>query len=147
MPDEPLWEWADGDPVRAGQYVMLNNLVGGAIFAVALWALLTMGGLIGWVAFPTPQTSIWALLIPFALVALPLLPAYFHRRFPVVRRLGISPVGVRLVMPPQGSTYYRWGEVTRLGPDWLEVHPLIGSERYRLTANQSQRLVHFLQPH
>ncbi|MCI4352642.1 MAG: hypothetical protein L3K14_04560 [Thermoplasmata archaeon] len=146
MADAPPWEWVEGDPVRSRRYSFLSSMVIGTSLAFVAWAFLNYASLNGWLVFPVAPSVLWPLLFVLVFVPLPLILVYYARRFPVIRRLGISPVGLRLVIPPRGFTY-RWGEVTRLGTDWLEVHPLLGSQRYRLTAYQAQRMIRFLQPH
>jgi hypothetical protein len=146
MPSEPPWEWVDGDTVRSVQYGVLYGVILGAALVIVVFTFISLfdpSGLFS-VPFPLLTTPLLELLFLFflaGLFALLLLP----RRVPVIGRLGVSPIGVRVILPNGGHTYY-WGEVSQIGPDWLDISSLgITSRRYKLTTAQIQRVVRFLQ--
>jgi hypothetical protein len=108
-----------------------------ALLALGVWSVPTSLPLPFWVIF----VILYSLLLP-ELVFLYLVP----RRFPIVGRLGISPSGLRLVFPLRKETV-PWRSVRRLGTDWVEISQTLGSQRYRLTSLQAERLTRFLQTH
>jgi len=146
MPDEPSWEWVDGDPVRAAQY----GLIGGVFISIAaVFAAFTIMAILSfWGVTSYPSLSsldVW-------LIVLPLLGAefffllYVPRRFPVVARIGVSPLGLRLVtvFPIRGPVL-NWTQVRAVGRDWIVVDMGFLTSRYRLTLTQAQRVRQFLQ--
>ena len=144
MSEEPPWEWVAGDPVRAGQFGLISG-----IFIGAFGALLVVYGL-GIVAmvtggpFPNVGAFGWASLVVALATANFLFLYLFPRRYPIVGRLGISPVGIRMVLLVRGTTL-PWPQVRDVGPDWVDVSS--GSalrQRYRLTPKQGERLNQFL---
>ncbi|MGC2034971.1 MAG: hypothetical protein WA761_05960 [Thermoplasmata archaeon] len=91
-----------------------------------------------------PILAIWAASVCL-LAAQSLLFSLVPRRSPIVGRLGISPQGLYLALPPRGFSV-PWSALKRMGPDWIEVpRPSgIGSQRFRLTAYQADRLSAFV---
>jgi hypothetical protein len=147
MPDLPPWEWVEGDVVRSTRYALIMGVVLGAVALLLVFVVLNGLFLAGMLAAsPVPIWLLtvlnWCVLVPvFALLIL-----FNPGRVPIVGRLGISPAGLRLVFPLFKVTV-RWGAVRWVGPDWVEVSlGRWGSQRYRLTSDQIQRLARFTQP-
>jgi hypothetical protein len=146
MPEEPPWEWVDGD--RAGAvlfgvtYVYVLGVLLLFLFAFLL-EILEMGGVVSGPAVPPWAAS--PLVLP-PLIAAAGLVVFWPRLFAIVGRLGISPVGLRLVLPIR-KVAVNWGAVRRVGVDWVTVETGRGYFRYKLTTNQAQRLNRFVQPH
>jgi hypothetical protein len=146
MPDEPSWEWVDGDPVRAAQYALL----GGVFLSIAaVFAAFTIVGILSFWGV-TSYSSLPSLDV--CLIVLPLLGAeyffllYVPRRFPVVARIGVSAIGLRLVTVfPIHVPVLNWTRVRAVGRDWIDVDMGIFTSRYRLTLTQAQRVRQFLQ--
>jgi hypothetical protein len=145
MPVEPPWEWVDGDPVRAGRY----GLIGGVFISIAavftglmIMSILNFWGVASYLSLST--SDMW-------LIVLPLLGTeyffilYVPRRFPVVARIGVSPLGLRLVVvfPIRGPVLNRT-QVRGVGRDWIAVDMGLLTSRYRLTLPQGQRIRQFL---
>lgn len=147
MAEDPLappWEWVDGDPVWSSRFAFITGvLMGGAGALLALTTLVLVGGVVVSVGLPIPLVMqpllIWAFVGP-ALLFMWLIP----RRVPVLGRIGISPVGVRLVLPIRNLTVF-WSSIRRIGPDWVDLSGAPAS-RYRLTPQQARRLTHFVAP-
>jgi hypothetical protein len=143
-PPAPPWEWVDGDPVWSSRFTFITGLLmGGAAVLLVLTTLFLFGEVTISIGSPIPLVLqpllIWAFTGP-ALLILWLLP----RRVPVLGRIGISPVGVRLVLPVRNLTIL-WSSVRRIGPDWVDLSGAPAS-RYRLTPLQARRLTHFVAP-
>lgn len=94
----------------------------------------------------------WAPLIPFDLLWLApfavLVPeliilSWFPRRFPAVGRVGISPLGLRLILPLRRETIV-WPDVRGVGTDRIRLSIGAGTRTFRLTPRQGQRIAHFL---
>ena len=142
MADEPPWEWVPGDPVRAGRYRWITAAGMGVWPAILALAFLRPSDLIG---APAPTSDIWYGLafacLAFTFVELVYLPKWF----PVLDRIGISPLGVRFGFGFLKHEHtYVWRDVREVGPSWIAVSS--GNslrQRYRLTANQAHRL-HYL---
>lgn len=147
MPDGPPWEWVDGDAIRLARYSLIMGVLLGVASLLLLASVLNSLALAGVLsASPVPfwlmNVLTWCLLVPLFLF----LYLFNPRRFPMVGRLGISPVGLRMVFPLYKVTV-KWGAVNWVGPDWVEVNlGRWGSQRYRLTSDQVQRLARFTQP-
>jgi hypothetical protein len=145
MFDDPPWEWAGGDAARAAQFRAAYGLITGMGALIFLLLLLTCLATVYPAAGPGfPILSIWAAsmcLLGAQLLLVSLVP----RRSPIVGRLGISPQGLYLAIPPRALSV-PWPALSRVGPDWIEVpRPSgIGSQRYRLTAYQADRLSAFV---
>jgi hypothetical protein len=147
MPNDPPWEWVDGDSVRSSQFRVVFYVIraGFAAFVFAAFFVLLATWSVG-TGFPLVAMTLLAVGLPLLFAGLFVL-FYMARRYPVIDPLGISSKGVRLMLPNRGGMYY-WGEVSRVGPDWIEVSPLgIIDTRYKLTTNQIQRVYRFLQAH
>lgn len=143
MTDQPPWEWVDGDPVRSAQFALITGVFLGAASMLVVYFVLEALAVFQSLAVPVfnplfGQALLWSVLGPELLFLY-----LFPRRFPVVGRLGISPVGLRLGFPLRTFSV-AWESVERVGPDWVDVAPLLGTMRYRLTRPQSERLRHFL---
>ena len=104
-------------------------------------------------AFPLSTASglpdfLWFLLATVAFVTgLTAFRLEFERRYPVVLRLGISPLGLRLKLPVPSIRPWniacRWTDRPVLGPDWIGIRVLGLVEKYRLTGVQAARLQKF----
>jgi hypothetical protein len=144
MPEEPPWEWVAGDPVRAAQFGLATGILIGGFGALLVVCLLALAGLLTSAPSLDAASPAWTILVLAMATANFLFLYLFPRRFPIIGRLGISPVGVRIVLPLRGTTF-PWPQVRDVGPDWIEVSSGTAlRERYRLTANQAERLSHFL---
>lgn len=142
---EPPWEWVDGDPVWAARFGLLTGILLGAASCLVSVLLLNWFGMLGLVSFPSlpwwaPQVLLWSILGPEFVVFW-----FLPRRYPTIGRIGISPIGLRLVLPVR-TVLIRWTAVRQIGPDWVYFE-LLGGQRYRLTERQAARLTHFVSPH
>ena len=148
MENGPPWEWVDGDPVLSRRFrrIMMADMAA-MITLLALLILLVVLQGAGVQVHPRSSDPVYAgivVLLPVGALFLPNLP----RWFPVVRRLGISPLGVRLEAGfPERTSVWTWTEVKGIGPGWVALSKggLI-PQRFRLTAKQSERLSHFVRP-
>ncbi|MCI4336727.1 MAG: hypothetical protein L3K17_05980 [Thermoplasmata archaeon] len=145
-PAGPPCEWVEGDAVRAAQFGLITGALLGGLSCLLSISLFQAAGV--WAGPPFGLlTPVWGPLFLWVILGPELVIIYyFPRRFPVIGRLGISPAGMRLAFP-LASFNLPWTSVDRIGPDWIEVSPFIGSVRYRLTPYQSYRLRVFLTPH
>jgi hypothetical protein len=145
MANGPPWEWVDGDPVRASWYSLIGGVfltVGSVCFAFVVLSLL---------GFPDVTFGIRFWRLDSWIFVLPLLGfeyfflLYIPRWIPVVARIGLSPIGVRLVtVIPIRSTTVDWTDVKSVGRDWIEVYTGFLTLRYSLTLNQAQQVRRFL---
>ncbi|MFZ1024260.1 MAG: hypothetical protein WAN87_09000 [Thermoplasmata archaeon] len=146
IPNEPPWEWIHGDRARVAQFRLIVGVSLGAGILVLASTILNILGMAG--AWSGPAVPFW---VGSPVVALLFLVGGFfllgfERRYPIVSQLGISPVGIRMVLPFHNKLAANWGEVKWVGPDWVEVDRGHGSRRYKLTADQIHRLARFTQP-
>jgi hypothetical protein len=145
MLEDPLWEWAGGDPARAARYRAAYGFFIGMASLLLLLLFLTVLATV----YPAagPGFLLWPLLIGnLSLIAAQILfTSLVPGRSPIVGRLGISPYGLYLAIPPR-ALRVPWTGLRRLGPDWVEVaHPnAIGDQRFRLTPYQARRLSAFI---
>jgi hypothetical protein len=147
MPAEPPWKWVEGDRVRAAQFrIFFGVLMGYSVLVVIVLTLEFLVTVGGWSGPTIPVWAGFALLLPWAAGLFLWAFGVIWRRFPIVGRLGISPVGLRLMIPPRGLTV-RWPAVLRVGPDFVDVIPGLRVVRFRLTTNQVQQISSFRQPH
>jgi hypothetical protein len=145
--DEPPWEWVDGDRPSAMLFdVAYEGYLAAAGFFLFVYGLdffdmatqLSGPAIPVWEAFPVLPLVFASLGIPLIL-----LPRYVA----ILRRLGISPVGVRLKFPLRRE-FVPWPSVRSMGVDWITIERGSGYYvRYRLTENQARRLAHFVRPH
>jgi hypothetical protein len=145
MLEDPPWEWAAGDPARAAQYRAAYGLLIG--MASALLLLLFLTGLATVYPVAGPGFPLWPVLAGTLCLSLGgfLFSSLVPRRSPIIGRLGISPQGLYLAIPPR-ALRVPWPALKRVGPDWIEVvHPnAIGNQRFRLTPYQARRLSAFI---
>jgi hypothetical protein len=147
MSSKPPWEWVNGDPLRSMQFAFLAGITWGVTIALLAWfevALFSSVSPLHGTDFRLAQNLLYALLA--LSVVNGVIGFYLPRRIPVIGSIGISPIGLRLKILIAGRTVY-WGELKRIGPDWIDVSPGLGTQRYRLTQGQTQRIRSFLQPH
>ena len=143
MPDEPPWEWVDGDWVLARRF--RSTMAASAAVGVGILGLLVLG-LVGVVVYPPIWPMVWPGFVFLYVVLNFVLIDFVPRWFPVVARLGISPVGVRFQTGflNRGSKF-DWVKVHEIGTDCIAVSSgYIIRPRYRLTTNQAERLSRFM---
>lgn len=144
------WDWVDGDPVRAAQFSLFQG-VNLAISSIPIFvSILSILELLNNSRTVVPFAFSAVQVITFSTagvcVILVLVGSYIPKRFPVVRRLGMSSTGLRMVLGLRElGTKVWWGDVTRVGLDWLVVRRGLFSQSFVLTPYQGQRLVRFLQ--
>jgi len=143
MPDEPPWEWAEGDRRKAGLFRWATGallvMAGVGVIALTLSAL----SMAGFVSVPTIPAWVEPLWLAPMLVGVFFLSLYPMRN-PVVGRLGISPIGIQLVFPTRRLTV-KWSGVRWVGPDFVDVNTGFLGEHVLLTPYQVQRITRFLQ--
>jgi hypothetical protein len=142
---DPPWEWVDGNRAGPALFAVFYGVaLGAAILALLADTLqiLEMGSIISGPAVPPWATSPVVLL---PVLAAAFLVIFWPRHFPIVRHLGISPAGLRLVFTLRKVTV-NWRSVRWVGIDSVTMETRYGYHRYRLTANQGQRLNRFAQP-
>lgn len=147
---EPSWEWVDGDPVRSARFSIFQGVLFASLTLTVFGAILNFLGLLtgdrATAFFDTIEAQVILLSTTGACLLLSLAAYSMPKRVPVVRRLGISRMGLRMVMGLSRRGYkVWWGEVSRVGPDFLEVSRGLFPQRFKLTPYQQQRLVRFLQ--
>ena len=146
VPDfaEPPWEWVEGDPIEAARYGMVLGLFLGAVLTLVA---VIVAVIVGEATFGTflPAPPFWLIWVGEGLVVLVgcLLIRGFPRWYPVVTRLGISPLGLRLALPRR-EIRFGWDGELAVGPDWVQGRFELGHPRFRLTARQSERLHRFV---
>jgi hypothetical protein len=140
----PPWEWVDGDPVLARRFRWAT--VANSAVSVGSLTLLVLGTY-RLLAYSPTWSFVFSVIFLLSAVGLSLL-AHVPRWFPVVGRLGISPVGVRFEYGFRlRPLTWSWTEVKEVGPEWVTVSSnRILRYRFRLTTNQAQRVSHFLKP-
>ena len=142
MTDTAPWEWVEGDPgkvavFRRGAAVALACAgVGTVILAVSA---LNLAGVASVPSVPSWVEPLW--LSPTLVTVFFL--SFYQIRNPVVSRLGVSPIGIRLVLPLRRFTV-KWSAVRWVGPDFVDVKSRFGSAHIRLTPAQVQRISAFL---
>lgn len=147
---EPSWEWVDGDPVHSAQFSVFQGALIASLSLTVFGAFLNFLGLLtgdrATALFDTAEAQVLLLSTTGASLLLSVVGYSIPKRVPVVRRLGISRMGLRMVMG-LGRRGYKvwWGEVSRVGPDFLEITRGLFPQRIKLTPYQAQRLVQFLQ--
>jgi hypothetical protein len=150
MANEPPWEWVDGDPVRVAHYELLRGMFIGAVSTMLILWILNFLGVTAGLPFVSIAPSLSPIYLGSVLGAegIFLVLAFYNvpSRIPIVGRRGISPIGLRFSPGFPGSTV-RWGQVHRVGSDWVEINVGLGPQRFKLTANQEQRVLQFIQPH
>jgi len=143
--DEPPWEWVDGDHVLARRFRWAAAACVGIGLVFVPLLLLDPAGM---AANLSISGALWSGVTSVYLLLNFLVLYYVPKRFPVMDRLGLSPVGVRLESGfVKRGLPFSWSEVREVGPDWIAVSK--GSalrQRYRLTTIQAERLSHFLGP-
>ncbi len=145
MRDEPPWEWVEGDQSTASLFGVVTGVLLGVAsvgFVATTISLLNLSGI--WSGLVIPSWVTPACLLP--MVGGVFFLILFPTRYPIVRRLGISPIGIRLEFPLRSSTV-KWPAVRWIGPNYVDVKTGLGSGHIRLTANQVQRISHFVQPY
>jgi hypothetical protein len=127
----------------AAQFGLRTGVFLGASSALVALFTIDLLSTYDFVTFPTlPPLLLVGLL--WALIGPELLVFYcLPRRFPIVGRRGLSPVGIRTVLPLRGHTV-RWYDVRWVGPDSIGVCPYMGTQRCKLTELQAHRLCRFL---
>lgn len=145
MAEEPPCEWGDGDRTGVALFAVLYGVV---LSSLILWLLadtlqiLVMAGVVSGAGFSPWATS--PFILP-PLLAGAFLVIFWPRLFANVSRLGISPTGLRIALPLR-KVAVNWASVRWVGIDWVTVETRYGYQRYKLTANQVQRLNRFAQP-
>jgi hypothetical protein len=146
--EEIPWEWVEGDPVRTGQYGFVIGIFTGVALSLAVVLALDLLSWVGHLLSPPPVPT-WPLILVTQAILWPevFFLFYFPRHFPIIGRLGISPAGLRLILPRR-QVNVPWDSVQGFGPDWVAVHTgTFNTERYRLTPHQAERLKLFARPH
>jgi hypothetical protein len=145
MPDEPPWEWVDGDSLQTALFRLLGGVlwgVGALLAFVSTVSILGVAGVIsGLVVSSGAVIPVISLVFTVGLLLWGLAP----RWFPVTGRIGISPEGLRLALPLFKKTVI-WPAVRWVGPDWVEVDRGHGSLHFKLTTHQVQRITGFVRP-
>jgi hypothetical protein len=142
-PFPPPWEWVDGDTRRVAQFALGCGLVLG-VFGCLLGILLLSSLRIAVVGDPfgIPPVALqllsWGFLIPELACFW-----YFPRKYPILLRLGISPVGLRIVLLLR-TINVSWPALEEVGQDWIKVSQPLDHVRYQLTAHQMERLRRFI---
>ncbi|MCI4364981.1 MAG: hypothetical protein L3K10_02820 [Thermoplasmata archaeon] len=147
MVADPPWEWVEGDALRSSQFAFLMGGILGVGSVVTGLVVLTLLGSVG--VLRQTLIPVWqANLLLLGILGPELSCLYlFPRWFPVVASLGISPVGLRLRMGFVLHQYtVKWRSVRRIGPDWIQIGPGLGDQRFKLTKHQADRLARFLRP-
>lgn len=150
MQENPPWEWVDGDPLRVAQYTFGQGIfLGITLSLAAIWSVVLASVLLGHPLVTLgPAASMDVFWVSFAVIESVLVIqafylGYFARKFPIVGRLGISPLGVRLILPRR-EEWVGWPSLARVGIDSIEVRPYVLLQRFRLTPRQVARLDRFM---
>jgi len=143
MPDEPPWEWVEGDRAKAALFRSVSFILLALSCVVLVGDILPMLNLPG--LGPGPFIPLWLesillLLLAFGVLFLIIFPT----QYPIVRRLGISPIGIRLGLPLRMRTV-KWSAVKWVGPNYVDLGTVFGNQPVRLTLKQVQRISRFLQ--
>lgn len=149
--DEPPWEWINGDAVYAGRYGFLRGvLFGGVIGLAAAYFVLLGANLFGPPsagALLPESVAVWWMPVLLGFEAALLLGlGWYQSHRPVVTRLGVSPIGVRIVLPAtlgQRGTVVSWWGVSVLGPQTIRLDRGWPWTTLRLTPAQMQRLTSY----
>jgi hypothetical protein len=149
--DETPWEWIQGDPVYAARYGFLRGvLFGGVIALVAAYLVLLFANLFGppsagsWL--PEWVATLWMPTVLGFEAAIFLGLAWYQSHRPVVARLGVSPIGVRFVLPAtpgSGGRLVSWWGVSVRGPETVRLELGWPWTTLRLTPAQMRRLTSF----
>lgn len=141
MRSAPPWEWADGDPLRSSQFAFLTwaYIFGLLVFLVILLAeAFAPTGSSG----RSAESLVWVMGAELVfIVSMGLVRILFARWYPVIARLGISPLGLKFRMG--GSMWTplrRWGDQVIIGPNWVGIQLFGLTDRYRLTDYQIARV-------
>ncbi|MCI4353332.1 MAG: hypothetical protein L3K14_08155 [Thermoplasmata archaeon] len=138
-------EWVDGDLVRAREFTivdLVSTAIGILIPGILVWA--SYAGRLGAPASPLGLAGLALLVAPLGAFLAGVAVSRIARSWPVVKRLGISPVEVRLeysfrnLRTPWNRV--RWGDPVR-----LEVLQWGGSAQFLLTDSQANRIRRFFQ--
>lgn len=146
------WEWVEGDAKRSAQYALAYwiSLGIGAVLVVLLVLnfvpILTSTPSTS--GSPFPSLLLWELASVLIFVTgVTAFRFSFQSRYPIVARLGISPVGVRLKLPIPSLRAWNvgsdWADRPVIGSDWIGIRILGILEKYRLTDRQMARLRSF----
>ncbi len=142
--DGPPWEWVEGDPVEVARYAMVVGVFLGV--ALTLLAVLITAAAFavasGTVVFTPPYWLPFVGLVPVFGVEYLLLNAWPRWR-PIVARIGISPLGLRLAFPRR-EIRLGWDSELVVGSNWVQGRFFLRLCRYRLTSRQSERLRRFV---
>jgi len=144
MPAGASWEWVNGDAHSAAQYGLILGVILGIGTLIVSSVLLTFLGMFG--IWPGPYLPLLpSMALMYALLAAQWSLMYFYpRRFPVLGRLGISPLGLRLVLPIRGTTV-SWTKVRAVGRAWMDIDSGFLTLRFSLTLDQARKVREFLQ--
>ncbi|MFZ3355728.1 MAG: hypothetical protein WA549_03085 [Thermoplasmata archaeon] len=144
MPEEPPWEWVEGDRGHAALYGAITGVLLIIACAVFLTNIVSMLNLTR--VWPVPALPNWLeSTVLLALIVGLFFSLLFPTRYPIVRRLGISPVGIRLVFPFYRRTV-EWTAVKWVGPNYVDIRTWGGSQTVRLTPEQVRGISRFLRP-
>ena len=123
-----------GDPVRAARYRAAYGLFVGMATLLLLLLFLTVLATVAPAA--GPGFLLWPLLAGNVslFTAQILFTSLVPGRSPIVGRLGISPYGLYLAIPPR-ALRVPWTGLRGVGPDRVEVthEDIFGNRRFRLT--------------
>jgi hypothetical protein len=144
VPSPPI-EWVAGDPIWARRFKLIELL------SIAVCALIPI--LILQSAFVNISAGanyldglgVIAIFVVPACGALATIPAWLlPRRRPVVRRLGISPLQLRVEYSFRNLDV-AWQDVRWLDPFRIEISRKLGSMQFLLTNDQASRIRSFFQ--
>lgn len=141
----PPVEWVAGDPLWARRFSILEPVAFAAGISVPI--LFLLGTVIDLSPGTTPLVGVWIFLTvagPFGGVLAPVAASWIPRRWPVIRRLGISPLELRLEYSFRKPSY-PWSMVRWKDPRRIEISLSLGSVQFLLTEVQANRIRSFFQ--
>lgn len=140
-PHDP-WEWVEGETAFARRRAILFPLltagtIGGYLYSLAISLGAPAGPFRGY-----PRSEIPAgIALAFTFASVVVLWTLDPGRRPVISRLGLSTLGLRIRVPGMFEQTVPWDQVREVGPDLIEVPgPVWGTQRYRLNRLQATRL-------
>jgi hypothetical protein len=138
----PPFEWVDGDPIWAKRFTLIElaSITCGALIPII--ALLGSFGVLQ--GLPGYLVALASLAGSGGILGAAIPGWWLPRRRPVVRRLGISPVELRLEYSFR-KMETPWNRVRWWDPFRIEVLQWAGSSRFLLTDSQAIRIRHFFE--